>query len=152
LQKGLLEEEANHNLDAAIQAYQSVVNQYDDQRKITATAVFRLGECYRKQGKTNEAVAQYQRVIQDFSDQDSLVGPSERNLAALGRAGSPAGVEARDITAQTVTDPEQLELLKKEINLAEQEIKTEDARFRSGKGGFGDIVRSRKELLSLQRR
>ena len=48
LQKGLLEEEANHNLDAAIQAYQTVINQYDDQRKIAATAVFRLGECYRK--------------------------------------------------------------------------------------------------------
>src|SRR5207244_7334092 len=62
LQKGLLEEEANHNLDAAIQAYQSVINQYDDQRKIAATAVFRLGECYRKQGKTNEAAAQHQRV------------------------------------------------------------------------------------------
>ena len=47
LQKGLLDEEANHNLDAAIQAYQSVINQYDDQRKIAATAVFRLGECYQ---------------------------------------------------------------------------------------------------------
>src|SRR6266568_499194 len=72
LQKGLLEEEANHNLEAAIQAYQSVVGQYDDQRKITATALFRLGECYRKQGKTNEAVAQYQRVLQDFGDQNHL--------------------------------------------------------------------------------
>ena len=29
LQKGLLEEEANHNLDAAIQAYQTVLNQFD---------------------------------------------------------------------------------------------------------------------------
>src|SRR5438876_10783760 len=85
LQKGLLEEEANHNLDAAIQAYQTVLNQFDNQRKIAATAVFRLAECYRKLGKTNEAVAQYQRVIQDFSDENSLVGPSERNLATLGR-------------------------------------------------------------------
>src|SRR2546422_10479808 len=88
LQKGLLEEEANHNLDAAIQAYQSVVNQYDDQRKIAATAIFRLGECYRKQGKANEAAAQYQRVLQDFSDQNSLVGLSEKSLAGLGRGNS----------------------------------------------------------------
>src|SRR5688572_14739936 len=42
LQKGLLEEEANHNLDAAIQAYQAVVDQFGDQRRIAATAVFRL--------------------------------------------------------------------------------------------------------------
>ncbi len=152
LQKGLLEEEANHNLDAAIQAYQSVASQFDDQRKIAATAVFRLGECYRKQGKTNEAVAQYQRVLQDFSDQESLVGPSEKNLAALGRGSSQGEGVPRSITAQTVTDPEQLELLKKEIGLAEEEIKTEEARFRSGKGGFADIVRSRKDLLALQRR
>src|SRR6267143_7160671 len=80
LKKGLLEEEANHNLDAAIQAYQSVVSQYDDQRKIAATALFRLGECYRKQGKTNEAVEAYQRVLQDFADQSNLVGLSEKNL------------------------------------------------------------------------
>ena len=83
LQKGLLEEEANHNLDAAIQAYQTVINQFDDQRKIAATAVFRLGECYRKQGKTNEAVAQYQRVGRDFTDQDALVKLSAQNLSAL---------------------------------------------------------------------
>src|ERR1051326_5603980 len=92
LQKGLLEEEANHNLDAAIQAYQSVVNQYDDQRKIAATAVFRLGECYRKQGKTNEAALQYQRVLGDFADQAGLIGPSEKRLAALGQASAHAEV------------------------------------------------------------
>src|SRR5438094_10664998 len=80
LQKGLLEEEANHNLDAAIQAYQSVVNQYDDQRKIAATAVFRLGECYRKQGKTNEARVQYERVLADFADQTTLATLSRQNL------------------------------------------------------------------------
>jgi len=84
LQKGLLEEEPNRNLDAAIQAYQSVINQFDNQRKIAATAVFRLGECYRKLGKTNEAVAQYQRVVQDFADQAALTPLSRQNLLALG--------------------------------------------------------------------
>src|SRR5437867_9021699 len=121
-QKGLLEEEANHNLDAAIQAYQSVVDQFGDQRKIAATAVFRLGECYRKQGKTNEAVLQYQRVLADFADQASLVGPSEKNLAALGRASSPGEGGPIAVTARTVTDPDQLKLLKEEIKLVESEI------------------------------
>ena len=73
LQKGLFEEEANHNLDAAIKAYQEVVTATDAQRKLTATAVFRLGECYRKLGQTNEATAQFQRVLRDFSDQEPLV-------------------------------------------------------------------------------
>src|SRR5829696_7337552 len=72
-QRGLFEEEANHNLDAAIKEYQSVVSQSDQQRKVMATALFRLGECYRKLGKTNEANAQYERVLRDFSEQEPLV-------------------------------------------------------------------------------
>ncbi len=83
LQKGLFEEEANHNLPAAIEAYQSVIRQLDENRKLAATAIFRLGECYRKQGKTNEAVAQYDRVVREFGDQSVLVTFSQNNLGAL---------------------------------------------------------------------
>jgi ankyrin repeat protein len=91
LQKGLFEEEANRNLDAAIQAYRSVVSQFDKDRKIAATAVFRLGECYRKQGHTNEASAQYERVLREFGEQAPLVTLSRQNLVALG--GLPAAAE-----------------------------------------------------------
>ena len=55
LQQGLFEEQANRNLDAAIADYQSLAPQFDKDRQLAATAVFRLGECYRMQGKTNEA-------------------------------------------------------------------------------------------------
>lgn len=72
LQRGLFEEEANRNLDAAIREYQSVVTQADEQRKVVATALFRLGECYRKLGRTNEAVAFYQRITRDYSEQEQL--------------------------------------------------------------------------------
>src|SRR5260370_33708653 len=78
LQKGLFEEEANHNLEAAIQAYQAVVQHTDEQRKLAATAVFRLGECYRKLGRTNEAAAQYERILRDFADQPSLAALSRQ--------------------------------------------------------------------------
>src|SRR5215472_608150 len=84
LQTGLFEEEANHNLGAAIQAYQSVAAQFDKDRKLAATAIFRLGECYRKQGATNEAAAQYQRILRDFSEQTTLVTLSRENLTSLG--------------------------------------------------------------------
>src|SRR5258706_15412185 len=73
LQKGLFEEEANRNLDAAIQAYQAVINETDKSHKFAATAIFRLAECYRKQGKTNEAAAQYERILREFPDQADLV-------------------------------------------------------------------------------
>ncbi len=69
LQQGLLEEQANQNLDAAITDYQALATQFDKARKVAATAVFRIGECYRMQGRTNEAAAQQERVLHDFSDQ-----------------------------------------------------------------------------------
>src|SRR5438046_1987605 len=81
LQKGLFEEEANHNLDAAIKAYQTVLQQTDEQRKLAATAIFRLGECFRKLGQTNEATAQYERILREYSDQTELAGLSRQNLA-----------------------------------------------------------------------
>lgn len=84
LQKGLFEEEANQNLEAAIKAYQSVVSQAEEPRKIMATALFRLGECYRKQGQTNLAAEQYQRILNNFQDHTNLTLLSQQQLAALG--------------------------------------------------------------------
>ncbi|PWU20664.1 MAG: hypothetical protein C5B50_03420 [Verrucomicrobia bacterium] len=101
LQRGLLEEEANHDLEAAIQAYQSVATQFDRNRKLAATAIFRLGECYRKQGNTNAAVTQYQRIVSEFSDQSALVALSREYLggsttgAQRADAGEPAAFGAR---------------------------------------------------------
>jgi len=90
LQQGLFEEQANRNLDAAISNYQSLATQFDKDRQIAATAVFRIGECYRMQGKTNEAVAQYQRILRDFSDQTTLATLSQQNLTGLGATVSKA--------------------------------------------------------------
>ena len=73
LQKGLLEEEANHNLEAALRHYQAAIDGFDQDRQLAATAVFRLGECLRKLGRTNEAGIQYERVVREFPDQTNLV-------------------------------------------------------------------------------
>lgn len=83
LQQGLFEEEANRDLNAAIANYQSLATAFDKDRQLAATAIFRLGECYRKLGKTNEATAQYQRILKEFADQPTLVTLSRQNLAGL---------------------------------------------------------------------
>src|SRR6266498_3391058 len=106
VQKGLFEEEANHNLEAAIQAYQTVLATHDEQRKLAATALFRLGECYRKLGRTNDAVAQYQRLLRDFSDQGALARLSEQNLTALGTSRAPGEV----VPPVAATDDEEKEV------------------------------------------
>ena len=89
LQNGLFEEEANRNLGAAISNYQSLATQFDRDRQIAATAIFRLGECYRKLGQTNDAVVQYQRIVREFSDQTTLITLSRQNLTGLGVTSQP---------------------------------------------------------------
>jgi ankyrin repeat protein len=80
LQKGLFEEEAKHNLPAAIEEYKAVIAEADEQRRLAATAVFRLAESYRKLGREAEAKQMYERLVRDFSDQKHLV---ERASAQL---------------------------------------------------------------------
>jgi len=83
LQQGLLEEQANRDYAAAIADYQSLAARFDQDRQIAATAIFRLGECYRAQGRTNEAAAQYQRILHDFADQPTLATLSRQDLAGM---------------------------------------------------------------------
>ena len=89
LRQGLFEEEANRNLEAAISNYQALATQFDRDRQIAATAIFRLGECYRKLGRDNDAVVQYQRIVREFSDQQTLATLSQQNLTGLGVASQP---------------------------------------------------------------
>ncbi len=119
LQKGLFEEEANQNLPAAIQAYQSLLAASDDQRKLAATALFRLGECYRKLGQTNDAIAQYQRLIRDFTDQTTLATLSRQNLVGLGVGPAPVPAVSMSSTVVSSTSIEAQELARTERILAQ---------------------------------
>jgi ankyrin repeat protein len=83
VQQGLFEEEANHHLDAAISNYQEAIGNFDRDRELAATAIFHLGECYRLQGKTNEANVQYERIVREFSEQKELVKLSRNYLPAV---------------------------------------------------------------------
>jgi ankyrin repeat protein len=110
LQQGLFEEQANRNLDAAIADYQSLATQFDKDRQIAATAVFRLGECYRIQGKTNQAALQYQRILRDFSDQKALATLSRQNLAGLGATAPETAASGSAVAASAPTDDEEIEI------------------------------------------
>jgi cytohesin len=110
LQKGLVEEEANQNLDAAIKAYQDVLARAEEQRRVAATALFRLAECYRKQGKTNEATTEYRRLLRDYGDQSTLVNLSRQNLTGLGAAATVASTTTAQPGDTLTTDEEQQEI------------------------------------------
>jgi ankyrin repeat protein len=81
LQKGLFEEEANHNLPAAIEQYKAVITATDEQRKLAATALFRLGESYHKLGREAEANEAYSRLVRDFPDQKEIASRASERIA-----------------------------------------------------------------------
>jgi tetratricopeptide (TPR) repeat protein len=80
LKKGIVQEESSQSPEKAIQAYKAIVMQFDEDRKVAATALYRLAECYRRAGMRIEAQAAYQRVVREFSDQTALADPSRRQL------------------------------------------------------------------------
>ena len=81
-------------------AYQAAIDGFDTDRQLSATAVFRLGECLRKAGKTNEADIQYERILRDFADQTNLAGLCREFLGGV----KPAP-HAGSASAATATPP-----------------------------------------------
>lgn len=147
LQQGLFEEEANQNFAAAIKAYSSVVARQDEQRRLAATALFRLGECYRKLGRTNEAVLHYERVLRDFSDQTNLVAISRQHRRSLGVLAEAAAPSSLSPKAQA----EQRRLFEEEIKLVQSELETMQTQLKAGRLPSGALVPKQRELLGLRR-
>ncbi len=145
LQQGLFEEEANHNLDAAIQAYQSVITRTQQDRQFEATAVFRLGECYRKLGRTNEANVQYQRILSEFADQTDLATLSRQNLSAMGIADSTVS------PVPNAANAKEWELLTEQIKLVQQDLQRQENLVKVGVMPESDTVATREKLFELQR-
>lgn len=94
LQQGLFEEEANRDLGKAAAAYAELVSQYEAQRSLAGTALFRLAEIRAKEGNKAEAIALHQRFLAEFPSQEALVKLSKERLAQLGGAMPPAVAQA----------------------------------------------------------
>ena len=101
LQQALFAEEGKRDLDKAIEAYNAVITDYDEQRKFAATAIFRLAECYRKKDQKEQAIAAYQRLLKEFPGEGTLNRLAQENLVALG--GEPSAVPAGESTSDAET-------------------------------------------------
>ncbi|HAV62048.1 MAG TPA: hypothetical protein DCY13_06750 [Verrucomicrobiales bacterium] len=149
-QQALFEEEANRDLPKAIAGYEEVIRRMDQQRQLAATAVFRLGESYRKLGKTNEAVRAYERIVTEFSDQETLVKLSEQNLSVLRPsrklAATPDASAPGSVTATGSSELRRLEILLETVRslepMSDAELRTL-LEFGSDEVGVGSL-RSRR--------
>ena len=151
LRRAIVEEESNQNLDKAVQAYQSILKQFDEELATAATALFHLAECYRKLGKKDMATAAYQRVVREFPDQTKLVDASRNYLAK----NTLAVQDARKTADMRLAEARQRYrvLLEQEIRLVEIQIDSMQKKVEIGQvAPMGPEMTSlMKELLKLQR-
>ncbi|MGA2542246.1 MAG: tetratricopeptide repeat protein [Verrucomicrobiota bacterium] len=73
----------NGNVEQAMLAYQATIAAYEKDRQQAANAVFHLGECLRQLGRTDEANAQYQRILREFPEQTEFTGLSQQYVLGL---------------------------------------------------------------------
>jgi ankyrin repeat protein len=84
LRDALYLEEVKRDPSAAVSAYQTLLDGYAQQQKLAATACFRLAEIHRTQGRKEEAIALYQRLITEFPQAEAEIKNARENLTALG--------------------------------------------------------------------
>ncbi len=168
--RALFDEEGRRQLESAIEGYEGVIRAVDEQRRLAATAVFRLGECYRKLGRTNDAVVQYQRVLRDFSAEEVLARLSRQNLTSLGvplperpdaSDGTPASLAARNpglddgsqapSTLSREARARQQELLQAELALLETERAEMVSKVQAGVASAGELRQIERQVLQLNR-
>ncbi len=100
LEKGIFTEETVGDLDAAIKIYEQIVAEGAKNRSYAAQAQYRVGMCYLKQGRKDQAVAAFQMLIEQFSKQTELAAQAKVRLLKLGHAPGrpvPAGMTVRRV-------------------------------------------------------
>jgi tetratricopeptide (TPR) repeat protein len=151
LRKAVVEEESQHNLAAAVQDYQAVVAQFDEGRKTAATALFRLAECYRQQGKKDQAIAAYQRVVQEFADQSKLAEQSRTVLASSYKIAPKAVAGRAEEASRAEAQQRYRALLLQEINVANDELKRVQNMVALGVISPNDTASALQQKLKLER-
>ncbi len=85
LQEGLYTEEVKGDLDAAIQVYERILKDFPKSRAIAAKALLHIGLCKEKLG-LNEAINAYQKVVDQYPEQQGEVAIAKERIAKLSRA------------------------------------------------------------------
>jgi len=82
LSEAIYQEEVNGELDEAIKTYQSIVQQYPDDRKVSAEALLHLGICYEKIGMP-QAFDTYMDIIDKYAEQLDEVALAQKRINNL---------------------------------------------------------------------
>jgi len=81
-QQGMMKEEAEGNLEGAIEIYSQLAEDASVGREIRANSLMHVGICYEKLGK-NKAQNTYQRLVTEYPDQTAIVAMAQKKLQLL---------------------------------------------------------------------
>ena len=84
-QEALFMEEAQGDLEKAIEIYKKILEQFPEERKVAAKAQLHIGLCYEKLG-LREAQDAFEKVIAEYPDQEEEVKIAREKLSRLLRA------------------------------------------------------------------
>src|SRR5687767_8457733 len=86
LEKGIYAEETQGDLAAAIKIYERIAATVNAERGTVAQALFRLGMCYLKSGRKDEASAAFQKLAKEYPEQKTLLAsiPAQATALSLG--------------------------------------------------------------------
>jgi hypothetical protein len=150
--------ELNHDPQASVSRYAAIVANFDAQRQAAATAVYGLGEAYRKMGRNVEARVQYARVLREFVDFPELARQSQRQLSTTSNAADPdsaggisGGGRSENVEEERALLREELELLEGELARTQDRIKAGVEPTSSGLQLQRDILRLKQQLVRLPR-
>ncbi len=82
LEKGLYLEETKGDLDAAVEVYEQIVKAAEAGRRYVAEAYYRLGTCYLKMGRQEQASEAFENLIARFPEQEALVAAARKHMPA----------------------------------------------------------------------
>ncbi|MBN2477357.1 MAG: tetratricopeptide repeat protein [Pirellulales bacterium] len=105
LEKGIYTEETVGDLDKAIEIYQKIISQAEDNRAFVAQAQLRLGKCLLKQGKQQDGEAALRKLVNQFKD-----APDQKELVAKARELLPSELVDMQLDPVPWVDGEYLEL------------------------------------------
>lgn len=89
-------------LEQAIQLYKRIVQEHGGSRAVAAKALLEMGQCYEKLGNT-EARKAYERLLNDYSDQNEAAAQARKRLAAISSK-VPSG-SSEMVTRRVWTEP-----------------------------------------------
>lgn len=103
LRDALYTEEVTRDPAKAAEAYAAILADFDLQRPLAASALFRLAEIRRAQGENDVAIALYQRLLQQFPEFEAETKLAREHLVALG---------GEIPTSEPAVDPNQEDILR----------------------------------------